>query len=484
MRYGVILYNLGKIALVLVASMLLPEVYALYYKEGDISALAISQAVMLVVGGGLMLACRRERGRALRYREGFAIAALGWLLAATLGALPYILSGCLGPVDAFMESMSGFSTTGITSVEDMTVLPKGILIWRGLTHWLGGMGIVVLLLAVVAGNSGAKMFKAESPGNALTERAAPKIGDTAKILWGVYVAMSALVLVVMLLCGMEFIDAMCMAFGVVSTGGFASPTVDMAFLVEHPLVQFIVMVFMIMAGGNFAFYYLSIVKRRNYFLRSEEFRVYLAVMAVGTVLMTGGLLHSGTYAEEGLLFTVRQAMFQVVGFVSTAAYCSADYTTWPAFCQMLMFCLYFCGGCAGSTSGSVKVSRVIIAAKNAVASLGKALQPKLVTSIRLNRQVVPQHKVDAVMVFFAMYAFLLLLGALVVSWDGLTLEEALSVSAAMLTNIGQGFGGFAPGCTYAAFSAPIKIFLAFYMMIGRLELMTVLVLFTRHFWRK
>lgn len=484
MRFGVILYNLGKIALVLVASMLLPEVYALYYKEGDLAALVASQAVMLAVGGGLMFGFRRQRGLSLRYREGYAIATFGWLLAALLGALPYIISGCCTPVDAFWESMSGFTTTGATLLPDMEALPKGLLIWRGLTHWLGGMGIVVLLLAVVSGNSGAKMFKAEAPGNALTEKLAPKTGDTAKILWGVYVAMSAVLLAVLMLCGLNFIDAMCHTFGTVSTGGFSSRNASMSAFDDNPAAQWAVIVFMILAGANFAFYYLSIVKRRNYFFRSEEFRVYLTVILLGTVLMAITLFRGGTYAGASWEYIIRQAMFQVVSVVTTTGFYSADYALWPQFAHMLLFCLFFCGGCAGSTSGSVKVSRLIIGAKNTVSSLSKSLQPKLVTSIRLDKRVLPTHTVNVVMVFFTLYAFLLLLGALVLCWQGLLPFEALSVAAASLTNVGPAFGSFGPTCNYLGLTAFSKIFLACYMMIGRLELMTVLVLFTRHFWRK
>lgn len=484
MRFGVILYNLGKIALVLVASMLLPEIYALYYKEGDFGALLLSQAVMLAVGGGLMLACRKQRGLSLRYREGFAIAALGWLLAAVLGAMPYVFGGVCAPIDAFWESMSGFTTTGASILPSQEALPKGLLIWRGLTHWLGGMGIVVLLLAVVSGNSGSKMFKAEAPGNALMEKWAPKTGDTAKILWGVYVGMSAVLLVLLMFCGLNFLDALCYAFGTVSTGGFGSYNASMAAFDDNPMAQWTVIVFMILAGANFAYYYLSVVKRRNYFLRSEEFRIYMLIILAATALMTVALVRNGVYDGAGLGYVVRQAMFQVVAIVTTTGFYSADYNLWPPFCRILLFCLFFCGGCAGSTSGSIKVSRLIVGAKNCVASMAKSLQPKLVTSVRLDRRVLSAHTINAVMVFLVLYGFLLLLGAMVLSWQGLEPIEALSVTIASLANVGPAFGTYGPTCNYIGLTDFSKIFLAFYMMIGRLELMTVLVLFTKHFWRK
>lgn len=484
MRYGVILYNLGKIALVLTVSMLLPEIYSLYYKEGDFGALLSAQAVMLAVGGGLMLLCRKQRGLSMRYREGFAIATLGWLLAASLGALPYIFGGICAPIDAFWESMSGFTTTGASILPDQEALPKGLLIWRGLTHWLGGMGIVVLLLAVVSGNSGSKMFKAEAPGNALVEKWAPKTGDTAKVLWGVYVGMSAVLLALLMLCGLSFLDALCYAFGTVSTGGFGSYNASMAAFDDNAAAQWVVILFMILAGANFAYYYLSVVKRRNYFLRSEEFRIYLLIILVATVLMATALLRNGVYDGAGLEYVLRQAMFQVVAIITTTGFYSADYNLWPPFCQILLFCLFFCGGCAGSTSGSIKVSRLIVGAKNCVASMAKSLQPKLVTSVRLDRRVLSAHTINAVMVFLVLYGVLLLLGALVLSWQGLQPIEALSVTIASLANVGPAFGTYGPTCNYIGLTDFSKIFLAFYMMIGRLELMTVLVLFTKHFWRK
>ena len=484
MRFGVMIYNLGKIPLVLAVSMLLPEFYAIFYKEDNMLPLLGAQLIMLAVGAGLMFFGRKTRGLSLRYREGFAIATFGWLLAATLGALPYVFSGSCPPVDAFMESMSGFSTTGASILPDLEALPKGILIWRGLTHWLGGMGIMVLLLAVVPGNSGSKMFKAEAPGNSLTEKIAPKTGEAAKILWGVYVGMSALVLVLLMLCGMGFVDALCHTFGTVSTGGFSSRNASMSAFDDNPAAQWVVIIFMILAGANFAFYYLSIVRRRNYFFRSEEFRVYIMIILIATGAVVISLLHNHIYDGKSLEYIIRQAMFQVVTITTTTGFYSADYELWPPFCRVLLFCLFFSGGCAGSTSGSIKVSRIIIGIKNCAASLGKALQPKLITSVKLDKRILSAESINAVMVFLVLYAFLLLLGSLVLAWQGLTPFEALSVTMASLGNIGPAFETYGPTFNYIGLTNFSKIFLAFYMMIGRLELMTVLVLFTKHFWRK
>ncbi len=484
MRFGVVLYNLGKISLVLAVSMLLPEIYSVIYGEGDLFALFTAQLIMLAVGGGLMFGCRKKRKLTLRYREGFAIATFGWLLAATLGAIPYVLGDCCPPVDAWLESMSGFTTTGASILPDLEALPRGILIWRGLTHWLGGIGIVVLLLALVSGSSGSKMYKAEAPGNSLIDKLAPKTGDTAKILLLVYLTMSVLCLLLLMLAGMNFVDALCHTFGSVSTGGFSSHNASMSVYDDNPAAQWIVIFFMVAAGANFAYYYLSIVRRRNYFIRSEEFRVYILIIIGATVAMVASLIHNGIYPDKSLEYIIRQAMFQVVTIMTTTGFYSADYELWPPFCRVLLFCLFFIGGCAGSTAGSMKVSRIIIGVKTCAAACGKALQPKLVTAVKLDKKALSSGMISQVMVFIVLYLFLLLLGALVLGWQGLTPFESFSVTMASLGNVGPAFETYGPTYNYIGLTNFSKIFLAFYMMIGRLELMTVLVLFTRGFWRK
>lgn len=484
MRFGVVLYNLGKISLVLAVAIILPEIYAVIYGESDFWALFYSQLIMLVVGGGLMIGCRKKRKLTLRYREGFAIATFGWLLAATLGAIPYILSNSCPPVDAWMESMSGFTTTGASILPDLEALPREILIWRGLTHWLGGIGIVVLLLAVVSGSSGSKMYKAEAPGNSLIDKMVSKTGDTAKILCFVYLAMSISCLLLLMLAGMNFMDALCHTFGSVSTGGFSSHNTSMSFYDNNPAAQWVIIVFMIMAGANFAYYYLSLVKRRNYFLRSEEFRIYILIIVGATLAVVASLIHNGIYPDKSLEYIIRQAMFQVVTIMTTTGFYSADYELWPPFCRVLLFCLFFIGGCAGSTSGSMKVSRIIVGVKSCAAACDKALQPKLVTAVKLDKKALSSNTLNQVMVFIVMYMFLLLLGALVLGWQGLSPFESFSVTMASLGNVGPAFETYGPTCNYIGLTDFSKIFLAFYMMIGRLELMTVLVLFTRGFWRK
>lgn len=484
MRFGVIVYNLGKICLVLGAAIQLPLTFSFVTREEEFVALLISAFIMLFIGVAFMTVCRSYSHTSLRYRESFAIATFAWLLAAGLGALPYILSNTCSVPDAIFESMSGFTTTGASILPDLEAVPAGILIWRGLTHWLGGMGIVVLLVAMVSGNSAAKMYKAEAPGNALTEKLAPQSGDMAKILWITYVGMSVLLMGILMLCGMNFVDALCHTFGTVSTGGFSSRNASMSAFNDNPAAQWTVIIFMILAGANFAYFYLSVVRRRNFFLHSEEFRIYLLIITLATTAIVLNLLETDFYAGESLEYVIRQAAFQVVTIMTSTGFFSSDYELWPSFCRIVLFCLFFCGGCVGSTSGSIKVSRLIIVVKNCWVSLGKALQPKLISSIKLDKKIVPQQTINSVMVFVTIFFFLLGIGSLVLSALGLPPFEALSVSLASLSNVGPAFESFGPTCNYIGIPTLGKFFLAFLMMLGRLELMTVLVIFTKAFWRK
>ena len=485
MRLGVVLYNMGKIPLLLSVAMCLPDIYAVVYKEIDILwSLLAAQGIMLAVGLALVLGFKQARGLPMRYRESFAMATFGWLLAALLGAMPYLFSGLCTPVNAWFESMSGYSTTSMTILPAFETLPRCLLLYRNLTHWLGGMGILVLLLMFMPGSSGAKIYKAEVPGNLVIERATPKIGDVAKILWVTYVGMTALLCGLLLLCGLSFNDALCYAMATISTGGFSNYSNGLMNFVDNATVQWLLVVFMIMAGSNFMFHYLSIVKRRNYFWRSEEFRVYLLMMLAAAVLLSVSLFYNGTYAGESPMYVIRQAVFHAVAVMTTTGFYTVEYDMWPAFCQMLLFGLFFLGGCAGSTSGSIKVSRLIIAFKTCIASLNKTLQPKLVTVVKLDKKVVPAETINSVTLFLLLYGFLLLLGALVLAWQGLTPFEAISVAMAALSNEGIGFGRFGPTGDLSLLTNFSKLFLSFYMMLGRLEVLTVMVLFTRFFWRK
>ncbi len=484
MRFGVVFYNLGKICLVLAVSMILPIGFEVVSKEAVMGSMVAAQSVMLGLGLLFLIGFRPTRHTTIRYRESFAIATFAWLLAAGLGALPYIFSDTCSVWDAVFESMSGFTTTGASILPDLEVLPAGILIWRGLTHWLGGMGIVVLLAALVSGNTANKMYKAEAPGNALTEKLSPKSDDMAKILWLTYVGISVLLLVLLMLSGLSFVDSICHTFGTVSTGGFSSRNASMSAFDDNAMAQWLVIIFMALSGCNFAFIYLFLVKRRNYFWRSEEFRIYMLIILLASGAVSLCLLSNNYFAGRSLEYTIRQATFQVVNIMTTTGFFSDDYDLWPSFCKVVLFCLMFSGGCAGSTSGSIKISRWIIVCKSCWANLGKAMQPRLVSSVKLDKKIQSQATINSVQVFVLTFMLLTGLGTLVMAAHGLSPFESISVTLAALTNVGPAFDGFGPTCNYIPLPWSAKMFLAFYMMLGRLELMSVLVLFTRAFWRK
>lgn len=484
MRFGVVFYNLGKICLVLAASMALPISFELAAREDVMGALVGAQLVMLAAGLLFMLIFRYARRTTLRYRESFGIATFAWILAAALGSLPYIFSHTCSVWDALFESMSGFTTTGASILPDLEALPAGILIWRGLTHWLGGMGIVVLLAALASGNAANKMYKAEAPGNAFTEKLAPKSDDMAKILWLTYVGISVLLMLLLMLSGLNFVDAICHTFGTVSTGGFSSRNASMSAFDDNAMAQWLVIIFMALCGTNFAFIYMLLAKRRNFFWRSEEFRVYMQLILVAVSAVTFNLLHNDYFAGRPLEYTIRQASFQVVNIITTTGFYSDNYDLWPSFCRILLLCLMFSGACAGSTSGSIKISRWIIVFKSCWASLGKAMQPRLVSSVKLDKKIQSQTTINSAQVFVLIFLLLTGFGTIVMSAFGLTPFESISVTLASLSNAGPAFDSFGPTCNYIPLPGPAKMFLAFYMMLGRLELMSVLVLFTRGFWRK
>ncbi len=484
MRFGVVFYNLGKICLVLAASMALPISFVLLAREDVMGALVGAQLVMLASGLLFMLIFRYARRTTLRYRESFGIATFAWILAAALGSLPYIFSHTCSVWDALFESMSGFTTTGASILPDLEALPAGILIWRGLTHWLGGMGIVVLLAALASGNAANKMYKAEAPGNAFTEKLDPKSDDMAKILWLTYVGISVLLMLLLMLSGLNFVDAICHTFGTVSTGGFSSRNASMSAFDDNAMAQWLVIIFMALCGTNFAFIYMLLVKRRNLFWRSEEFRVYMQLILVAISAVTFNLLHNDYFAGRPLEYTIRQASFQVVNIITTTGFYSDNYDLWPSFCRIVLLCLMFSGACAGSASGSIKISRWIIVFKSCWASLGKAMQPRLVSSVKLDKKIQSQTTINSAQVFVIIFLLLTGFGTIVMSAFGLTPFESISVTLASLSNAGPAFDSFGPTCNYIPLPGSAKMFLAFYMMLGRLELMSVLVLFTRGFWRK
>jgi trk system potassium uptake protein TrkH len=474
-------------------AFLFPTGVALWY--GD-SPWPFVVAGALTAGTGFALERATAGKERIGAREGFLIVALTWLLAALFGCLPYLLADApelASPVDAFFESMSGFTTTGSSVLTDIPALPRSVLMWRQFTQWLGGMGIIVLALAVLPRLriGGRQLFEAEAPGTEI-ERLSVSIRETARRLWVLYVALTAALVALLAVYGlaglddeMTLFDAVAHAFTTMPTGGFSPRAGSVAEF--GAATQWTIIVFMVVAGTNFALLFAAFIQRLPWRLaRDEEFRTYLVLLGLATLALGLELVDEGLAGGEA---AVRQAAFQAVSITTTTGYATADYTTWTGLTAVLLAGLMFVGGSAGSTSGSVKTVRHLLVGRILRRELDQAVHPEIVAPIRLNGRVAEERTLRAVIAFVLLYIGLFILGALLLAVDAavegvaLTPFEAIGASATAIGNVGPAFGFAGPFGSFAPFSDFSKGILITLMWIGRLELVTVLVLFTKRYWR-
>ena len=456
----------------------------LIYMDGDTVAFLASGAITLAVGGAAFLLTRPQKNRKekedLTSREGFAIVTMAWTATAIFGALPYLLAGVLdSPTAAVFEAMSGFTTTGATVFVDIEALPHGILFWRSLTHWMGGMGIIVLVIAVLPflGVGGMQLFKAEVPGPTV-ERLRPRITQTAKLLWLVYVGLTAAEAVLFLFGGMGPFDAINHAFATLATGGFSTKNVSLA-AYDSAYIQWVAIVFMYLAGINFSLHFRAASGRPVYF-KDHEWRFFTGVLLLSTaVIMTINLV---TLDYASLERAVRDALFQAVSITTTTGFVSADYELWVPGAQMVLFALFFVGGMAGSTGGGIKTIRVLLILKQTGIEIRKHLHPRAILLTRIGRQTVHQDVVANVVGFVILYLLLCLVGAMLLAIIGLDPLTALGGSLATMGNVGPGFGRLGATDNYGWLSSPALAVMSFLMLVGRLEIYTVLLLFQRETW--
>ncbi len=473
---------LGIVLIIIGLAMLLPMAWSLYYADGDWKAFLYPAFITLGFGMITFFAAG-QRGE-YNSRDAFAAVTLSWIAASVFASLPYMFSGVLPTfADAFFETMSGFTTTGASVFSDVENLPHGILFWRSLTHWLGGMGIVVLFVALLSslGAGGMQMFKAEAPGP-VAEKIKPRISETAKILWMTYVVLTILQIILLWVSGMSFFDALCHAFGTLATGGFSTKNASIGFY-EQPLIQWIVILFMFMAGANFTLYFQAL-RRRNLqnFWRNIEFRVYLIIVAVFIVLITAMLAFTIPQPFEASL---RQAAFQVVSVITTTGYATADFGLWPFFIQALLVILMFIGGCSGSTSGSIKVGRILILTKQYRIEMQRAMHPRGIFDVKVGGKHVGIDVVINVHQFFFIYMLIVAISVIIISLlADLDIVSSFTAVAATLGNVGPGLGRVGPMENYGFIPAAAKYYLSFLMLLGRLELYTALVFFLPSFWKK
>lgn len=472
---------LGAMLLYLSGTLLTALPFSLYYHDGAATSFLLSALTTASCGGVLFYFCRSRKELSLR--EGFAVVTFGWALFALFGALPYIYSGAIpSPLDAVFETMSGFTTTGSTILTNVEALPKSLLFWRALTHWLGGMGIIVFSLAILPmlGVGGMQLFKAEVPGPT-ADRLKPRIQDTAKLLWGVYLLLTAAETLLLILGGMSFFDALCHSFATLATGGFSTRNASVGAF-NSAYIEWVVILFMFLAGVNFTLHLQALRGKLGNFFGNEELRFYswITLGAIGLIMFFN--MTSGTYLDP--IDNLRYSAFQVTAILTTTGFATADYEIWPVIAQYLLIVLMFIGGCAGSTGGGMKVVRVLLIFKHAQVQMFRLIHPRAVRLVKLGKRPVDNEVLAGVLGFFALYIGILIFAALLLAMTGMDLVSGAAAALACLSNIGPGLGSVGPVDNFAHVPALGKLVLIFCMLMGRLELLTVLVLIFPSFWRK
>ena len=485
MRWQYVLHIIGAFVACVGLTMVFPMFWSIYYDDGMAQPLASAMGVGVFLGGGAFFAFRDRKTAktAMSHREGMAIVALGWFSVGFFGGLPFYFGGVFeSVVDCVFESLSGFSTTGASVLIDIEAVPRSILFWRSLTHWLGGMGIIVLSLAILPflGVGGMQLYRAEAPGPT-PDKLKPRIKDTAMTLWKVYVLFSAALTVLLLFGGMDLFDALCHSFGTMATGGFSIMNASVA-AYDSAYIDYVITAFMLIAGVNFALHYLLIKGRPGPLLRDPEFRVFAVMFAVFTVIIAVTVYASADFENAADAF--RYTSFQVASILTTTGYATADYEAWPGLAQVILVICMFVGGCAGSTSGGMKVMRVMVLTKYSYRELFRLIHPRSVSRIKMGTATVGDDVISGVWGFFILWLGLMVLGALVVAASGVDAVTSFSAALACIGNIGPGIGGVGPTDNYAWLPDTAKRALSFCMVLGRLEIYTVIVLFVPEFWRK
>jgi trk system potassium uptake protein TrkH len=477
----IILKILGFLLIVEGIFMLTSLPFSLYYREGQHIAILLSSLITSGTGLGIYLLMGRREKNTVNKREGFVIVTMTWVMISFFGTLPYLFSGTIPSfTNAFFETISGFTTTGASILTDIEAMPRSILFWRSMTHWIGGMGIIVLTVAILPflGIGGMQLYSAEMPG-VTKDKLHPRITETAKRLWGIYILFTLIETALLMFGGMDLFDGLCHSFGTMATGGFSTRNSSIAEF--SPYIQYVIILFMFMAGTNFTLHYLLLQGKVKGMFKYDEFKTYLFTI-LGFSFILGILLvtQAGFGTEKG----IRDALFQVVSITTTTGYVTSDYLVWPGYTWFLIFLLMFVGGMAGSTGGGIKVTRHVLMFKNARQELKRTIHPQAIIPVRLNKQAVSQEIIFKVMAFFQIYVLTLVAGAVVMVFLGLDFQTAIGASVATVGNIGPGLGGVGPVENYAFIPSFGKWVLSFLMLLGRLELFTVLILLSPSFWRR
>ncbi|MCF6296776.1 MAG: TrkH family potassium uptake protein [Flavobacteriaceae bacterium] len=494
----IILQMMGILLLFNGAFMLFSALISWYFKDGAFHGILYAGIITIIIGGLLQFITKNFE-KQIKKREGYLIVTLGWTVLSLSGTLPYIFTNEIPSfTNAFFETMSGYTTTGASILNNIEAMPKSILFWRSTTHWIGGMGIIVLAIAILPllGIGGMQMFAAEAPGPS-SDKLHPRITDTAKRLWFIYMGLTFAQAILLKIAGMGYFDAINHAMSTLSTGGFSTKNTNIAYWNNQPLIQYIIIVFMFIAGTNFVLSYFAVKGKFSKFLHDEEFKYYTFAIVLLTLISTLLVFY---YAEVSKLATqiqviahpmvlgelessFRHSLFQILAIITTTGFVSADFTIWSPFLTLLFFILMFMGASAGSTAGGVKIVRHIIMIKNGFLEFKRTIHPNAIIPVRYNSKSVTRDIVFNIMAFFILYLIIFAVGASVFSFLGLDFISSVGASASSLGNVGPAFGALSPVNNYDILPPFGKWWSAILMLLGRLELFTVLIVFTPYFWK-
>ena len=479
-----VIFNvIGGLLLIMGVLMLTSIGFSIYYKE-NIFPILLSSSITLGAGALLKFLTRKNKNAEIKKRDGYLIVTLSWLAMAIFATLPYLISQSIPNIaDAFFESLSGLTTTGASILDNIEELPKGILFWRSMTQWLGGMGIIVLTIAILPmlGIGGMELFVAEAPGPT-KDKIHPRIKETAKRLWIIYLGLTLAETILLMFAGMDFYDAINHSLTTNSTGGFSTKQNSVAYF-NSPLIEYIMVIFMFLAGTNFTLLYFGLKGKFKTILNNDEFKWYL-FSVLGLVAILTPIVYYQADTPTDLYTSFRAVLFQVVSIITTTGYASADFTTWGILATFVFFLLLFSGASAGSTSGGIKIVRIVLLMKNGFLEFKRTLHPNAIIPVHLNKEPVSSTIIYNLLAFIFLYLFIFTIGSLIMTTFGVPLLESFSTVATSLGNVGPGIGDYGPSHSFSALPDGSKWLLAFLMLFGRLELFTVALILTPYYWKR
>lgn len=480
MNYKAVLSILGNVVKYMVALLFVPLLIALYYGEGDGKSFLLT--ILIGAPIGFILSNIKAEKKAIYAKEGFLIVGFAWIIISAIGALPFVISGAIPSfIDAFFETVSGFTTTGATILTAIEGLPKGILFWRSFTHWIGGMGFLIFMLALIPslGSNSIHLLKAESPGPS-PGKIVPKIKETAKILYLIYFALTLIEGILLMCAGMNLYDAVIHAMGTAGTGGFSNMNASIAAF-NSPAIEWIITIFMLIFGINFALYFQILKGNFKGFFKNEELRYYLLIILSAFILITVNII---SLNGGDIILSVRQSAFQVSSIVTSTGFATVDFNFWPTLSKLIIVMLMFVGAMAGSTGGGIKTVRIVIMLKAIKREINKIIHPKRVNSVKIDGKTVDEDIIHGVFLFIGAYIIISLIAIFIISFDNFDVVTTVTSVITTMSNIGPGLEVVGPAGNFAAFSPLSKLVLSFCMLAGRLEIYPMLIMFSPSIWRK